>query len=209
MKIWSSWFRKMKRRQAPIYSAVVEVGPSKTQRTQGAVAPLPEPRADDPMSATAPGGLAARSDSPDLPAPRDAAPLAAALRVSEAAASLPCLPPAEPVITLSRTSHDFGEVRLGDYEFWLVSLRNQGDNEAIIREVSGLPSQGFSLWELPVLPVTIPPQGKRIITVRYAPDQAGHKVTASLEITTNDPHAPVKTVLLTGMGGHRLEPESN
>ena len=129
-----------------------------------------------------------------------AAPTATEVCVSEPEVSIPTLTSASPVIRLSRTSHNFGEVLVGDYEYWILTLHNEGENEAIISDVSGLPLRGFSLLELPALPFTIPPHGSRVITVRYAPDLAADKAVASLSITTNDPNFPIQKVLLTGTG---------
>jgi hypothetical protein len=120
--------------------------------------------------------------------------------ISVPEASIPTLTSASPVIRLSRTSHNFGEVLVGDYEYWILALHNEGDNEGIISDISGLPLMGFSLLELPALPFTIPPHKSRFIPVRYAPDLAEHTAVACLSITTNDPDFTIQKVLLTGTG---------
>ena len=89
---------------------------------------------------------------------------------------------------------------MGDDEYWLLALHNEEEKDGIISDISVSPSEGFSLFEPPTLPFTLPPHGSRIIIVRYAPDLAGNKSVASLAITTNDPHSPVQKVLLTGAG---------
>jgi hypothetical protein len=200
MKFWSYFLKKMKRRQTPIYSALIDLDTSDPKTRNIAVSSLPADSADASIAPHERGGMANISDSPDIQAPTYEAPPATEFRVAEVAESLPWLASAGAVIKLSRTSHNFGEVCVGEYEFWILSLHNQGENEAIISEVSGVPLNGFSVLELPALPFTIPPQGNRVITVRYAPDLAGNEVTASLSITTNDPNFPIQTVLLTGIG---------
>jgi hypothetical protein len=115
-------------------------------------------------------------------------------------AGLPPLPGAAAAIRLSRTSHDFGEVCVGEDEYWLLALHNEAEQESKVYDLSGLPSAGFSLFDPPALPFSLPPHGSRIIIVRYAPVLAGDSSAAALSITTNDPHFPVHRVLLTGAG---------
>jgi hypothetical protein len=124
----------------------------------------------------------------------------AATEVSGAEPEASRLTSASPVIWLSRTSHNFGEVLVGDNEYWILTLHNEGENEGIVSDISGLPLGGFSLLELPALPFTIPPHGSRILTVKYAPDLAEHPEVACLSITTNDPNFTIQKVLLTGTG---------
>jgi hypothetical protein len=200
MRFWSYFIKKMKRRQTPIYSTLIDLDISDPKMRNIAISSLPEDSAADGISPHERGEMANLVDSHDLQALTFEAPPTTEFRVSEVAESLPWLSPAAAVIKLSKASHNFGEVCVGTYEFWILSLHNQGENEAIISDVSGVPLNGFSVLELPVLPFTIPPHGNRVITVRYAPDLAGNKATASLSITTNDPNFPIQTVLLTGIG---------
>ena len=190
----------MKRRQTPIYSALIDLDISVPKMRSIAVSSLPEHISDNGISPNERDGMANIPGSHDFQAQTLGAPTATEVRVSEVDASLPTLPSASAVIRLSRTSHNFGEVFVGDYEFWILTLHNEGENEGIISDVSGLPLRGFSLLELPALPFTIPPHGTRVITVRYAPDLAGNKAVAYLSITTNDPDFPIQKVLLTGIG---------
>lgn len=170
----------MKDEQEPIYSAFIDVK-SWTPKAKG----LPDP--------SRPETLAGRSISPQAPG-------APAVRGSQPEAGLPPSPEASAAIRLSRTSHDFGEVCVGEDEYWLLALHNEAEQEGKVYDLSGLPSVGFSLFEPPALPFTLPPHGSRIIIVRYAPDLAGDKSAAALSITTNDPQFPVHRVLLTGAG---------
>jgi len=190
----------MKNRQERIYSALIDLD-SWTPKVRGVSVPSrPETVADQSISSKARGGVANQLVSPDSQAPALAALRATEVRVSQAEASFPPLLAAAAAIRLSRASHDFGEVFVGDDEYWLLALHNDEEKERIVSDISGLPSEGFSLFEPPALPFTLPPHGSRIIIVRYAPDLAGHKSVAALSITTHDPHSPVQKVLLTGTG---------
>ena len=200
MKIYFYLLYKMKRRQTPIYSALIDVAISVPEVRSILVPSLPDAISDNGTAPIERNGVANIPGSQDSDAHTLVTPTATEVCVSEPEASFPTLTLASPVIKLSRTSHNFGEVLVGDHEYWILALHNAGEGEGIISDVSGLPLRGFSLLELPALPFTIPPHGSRVIPVRYAPDLAGHKVVACLSITTNDPDFTIKKVLLTGTG---------
>ena len=175
----------MKRRQKPIYSALRDLG-------------VPDPK---PEGTSVPHGQDGAENTPVSPGSPPEAMVAVpitAVSPSEAEAPTSALPTASPVIRLSRASHDFGEVLKGDCEDWVLTLYNEGKIEGIISGLSGLPLGGFSLVEPPPLPFIIPPHGSRVITVRFAPELAGHKSMAQLSITTNDHGCPILKVVLTG-----------
>ncbi len=115
------------------------------------------------------------NSSPASQAPAVAALRATAAGGSHAEARLPRRRAGSAAIRLSRASHDFGEVSVGEDEYWLLALHNEAEKDGIISDISGLPSEGFSLFEPPPLPFTLPPHGSWIIIVRYAPDQGGTK----------------------------------
>ncbi len=178
----------MRHRQKRIYSALIDLD-SRTPQMRRILGPSgPESNTDQSNS------------SPASQAPAVAALRATAAGGSHAEARLPRRRAGSAAIRLSRASHDFGEVSVGEDEYWLLALHNEAERDGIISDISGLPSEGFSLFEPPPLPFTLPPQGSWIIIVRYAPDQGGNKAAATLAITTNDPHFPVQMVLLTGAG---------
>jgi len=191
---------KMKRRQTPIYSALIDVAISVPEVRSILVPSLPETISDNGIAPIERDGVANIPGSQDSDAHTLAAPTATEVCVSEPEGSIPTLTSASPVIRLSRTSHNFGQVLVGDHEYWILALHNEGENEGIIIDVSGLPLRGFSLLELPALPFTIPPHGSRVIPVRYAPDLAEHTAVACLSITTDDPDFTIQEVLLTGTG---------
>lgn len=200
MNIYFYFSDKMKRRQTPIYSALVDVAISVPKVRSISVPSLPETISDNGIAPIEQDGVVNIPGSQDSDAPTLATPTATEVCVSEPEASIPRLPSASSVIRLSETSHNFAEVLVGDYEYWILTLANEGENEGIISDVSGLPLGGFSLAELPGLPFTIPPHGARVITVRYAPDLVENKSIAYLSITTNDLDYPIQKVLLTGTG---------
>ena len=197
----------MKRRQTPIYSALIDVNISIPKIRSIAVSSRPENISDKGISPNKRDGMANIPGCHDLQAQALGAPVATEVRVPEVDTSLPMLPSPSAVIRLSRASHNFGEVCVGDYEFWILALHNEGESDGIINDISWLPLMGFSLLELPVLPIAIPPHGTQVITVRYAPDLGGNKSAANLSITTNDPVFSIQKVLLTGIGVTALRNE--
>ena len=155
MKIHFYLSDKMKRRQTPIYSALIDVAISVPKLRSISAPSLPETISDNAIAPIERDGVANIPGSQDSDVHTLAAPTATEVCVSEPEASLPTLPSASAVIRLSRSSHNFGEVLVGDYEYWIFTLANEGENEGIISDVSGLPLGGFSLLELPGLPFTM------------------------------------------------------
>ena len=198
MNIYLYFSDKMKRRQTPIYSALIDLAIAVPKVRSIDVPSLPETISANGIAPIEQDGLANIPGTQDSHAYTLAAPTATEVCVAEPEAGR--LTSASPVIRLSRTSHNFGEVLVGDYEYWILALHNEGENEKIVSDISGLPLGGFSLWELPALPLIIPPHGSRILTVKFAPDLAEHPEVACLSITTNDPNFPIQKVLLTGTG---------
>ncbi len=102
----------------------------------------------------------------------------------EAAALTPkviSLAPSE-MVRLSAESYDYGAIVLGDFLDWVVTAHNHRERECTILSLEGLPAQGFSLPDPPVLPQKIPPQGSLALSIRFAPDSEGKKA-ATLTIT--------------------------
>jgi hypothetical protein len=197
----------MKDRQERIYSALIDLDRWIPKVRDVSVPSGPVTMADQRIAPKVLGGAANKPVRPDFQAPGSVA-LGGADRVSQSEGSLPPLLAVAAAIRLSRGSHDFGEVCLGEDEYWLLALHNEAETEGIVSDMSGLPSAGFSLFEPPALPFTLPPHGSRIIIVRYAPDLAGNKAAATLAITTDDPQCPVKKVILTGTGVPARQPHA-
>jgi len=190
----------MKRRQKPIYSAVRDLDISGPQKQETSAPPLPEIVSGNGISPDKPAGGQPPLVSPAAQSNALMAPPATEGRATEAEAISPSLTSASTAIRFAGASHDFGEVWVGGYEYWILSLHNEGDREGIISEISGLPVGEFSLVEPPALPFIIPSRVSRALTVRYAPTLAGHKSVAYLSIATNDRDFPTQKVLLTGRG---------
>ncbi len=172
-------------------------GPKKKETS---APPQPELVSVNGISPDKPDGVGTPSVSPVSQANALMAPPATGGRAAEADAISPPLTSASTAIRFVGASHDFGEVLVGGYEYWILSLHNEGDIEGIISEISGLPVGEFSLVEPPALPFIIPPRVSLALSVRYAPILAGHKSVAHLSITTNDRDFPTQRVLLTGRG---------
>ena len=190
----------MKRRQKPIYSAVKDWDISGPQKQEAPAPPRPELVPGNGISPNKPDGAEPTSVSPVAQTKAFMTPPATEGRVAEIEADSPPLTSASTAIRFAGASHDFGEVLVGENEYWILSLHNEGDIEGIISEISGLPVGEFSLVEPPALPCSIPPRASQALTVRYAPTLAGHKSVAYLSITTNDRDFPTQRVLLTGRG---------
>ena len=109
-------------------------------------------------------------------------------------------PKTQAIINLEGSLHDFGEVLVGGWAEWALTLHNAGEGDGVISAIEGLPSEGFSLMDLPTLPCMIPPHESLVFTVRYAPWQAGESV-ARLSITTNNQNLPVQIIFLIGRAG--------
>jgi len=188
----------MKRRQTPIYSALKGLDIRVPKGRNSPDPPLLEVVPGDGLPPTAGYETPIPLVGPD-PQPPGLIPLAEeGIPAAEAKSTPDTLPSLPAAIRLSAASHHFGEVPLGDTGEWTLTLANEAAGDAIISFLKGLPSDGFSLVEPPSLPLLIPPAGARVLTVRYAPDQAGKRSEAYLSIGTNDPEFHEYQVLLTG-----------
>jgi formylglycine-generating enzyme required for sulfatase activity len=98
---------------------------------------------------------------------------------------------------LSVDSLDFGQVLVKNHEERVLPIHNDGDREFIIESLNGLPSEGFSLVEPPVFPLTVPPHGSLDLKVRFAPDLAGRR-TASFAIVPQEADSAAKEFRLAG-----------
>ncbi|MFQ6091535.1 MAG: choice-of-anchor D domain-containing protein [bacterium] len=102
-----------------------------------------------------------------------------------------------PQIELSETSHDFGQIWVGDSTSWTFTITNQGDYDLIISDVRcDLPD--FVLVT-PAFPQKIYPECSLDVTVSFAPKSVGAKL-CSLVVETNHPVVDVVTLLLEGEG---------
>jgi|GEM_PF-739522 len=102
-----------------------------------------------------------------------------------------------PVITLSATSYDFGDVKLGTYAYWNLVIGNEGEAPLSVDSITSSDSS-FSVLA-PEFPQSVPPGETIEVKVGFFPSEA--KVyQATLSISSNDPDRPEITVSLKGVG---------
>ncbi len=103
-----------------------------------------------------------------------------------------------PRINVSATSHDFGEVTVGDSLEWTLEITNPGDTTVVVERMITHQERVFAVLT-PDLPREIGPEDSLACTIRFVPlkDIA---YTDTLTITSNDPECPIVSVPLTGKG---------
>lgn len=106
--------------------------------------------------------------------------------------------PGEPDIRLSDTSHDFGQINVGQSATWTFTIHNDGGVPLQINSiVSNLAP--FEIISNINYPRTIGPLGQLSVTVRFTPIALGvHE--GYLTIQSNDPDEGTRLVALTGYG---------
>lgn len=102
-----------------------------------------------------------------------------------------------PGIRLSTNFHDYGKVLIGTFEKFHLIIFNESELGLTLEEITGLPSNGFTLCHPPVLPVTIPPNGSQFLQVLFIPEAEGEK-TAILSLTIGNRQRHTLQVILTG-----------
>ncbi|MGA8142119.1 MAG: hypothetical protein WB948_15715 [Desulfobaccales bacterium] len=105
--------------------------------------------------------------------------------------------PSPGIVRLSAESYDYGAILLGDHQDWVVVVHNDGERECTILSLEGLPGQGFTLPDPPMLPQMIPPQGSQALSIRFAPDSEGKKA-ATLAMTVWSQNEQILEVPLRG-----------
>ena len=106
-------------------------------------------------------------------------------------------PENEPDISLSQTTHNFGNVQLGSFSSWTLTISNLGDEALTINSVT---SSGvdFSVTT-PTFPQTIGASGTLPVNIIFEPSGSGSS-TATITITSNDPDEGTVTVNVSGIG---------
>jgi hypothetical protein len=102
-----------------------------------------------------------------------------------------------PDIALSDTSHDYGDVVVGDSLDWIVTIYNQGSGILTVDSVLLDPSEFEIICTS--FPDTIPPSDSIGVTLRFTPVNWG-AVAGSLLIFSNDPDEETLHVAVTGNG---------
>jgi PKD repeat protein len=109
---------------------------------------------------------------------------------------------AEPDISVSPPSKDFGDVLVGSSspaQTFTVSNVGGADLDVYTITITGTNANQFAKQNDNVSGETIAPGGSRTVQVVFGPTSAGAKV-AALSIPSNDPDEPTVTVSLTGVG---------
>jgi|GEM_PF-2331799 len=102
-----------------------------------------------------------------------------------------------PLIDVSPTSLDFGDVNAGQSRDLPLTVRNIGANQLTINSITS-DNQRFTVPSL-TTPLTIAAGGQQTITVRFSPTAAGEQ-RGTLTINSTDPARPSVTVALSGNG---------
>jgi len=102
-----------------------------------------------------------------------------------------------PEINIPVTSHDYGEVAIGDSEIWDVTIESVGSDDL---EVYGVTFTGSDDLTCPdVFPITIPTSEQDQISIIYEPSEVG-PLDAIATVSSNDPVHPEVDLTLTGNG---------
>ena len=106
-----------------------------------------------------------------------------------------------PQISVSSSSLDFGEVRVGDSSFTNLTISNSGSANLIIRQMtfSGADTLDFNTREDKCTGVTLSQSQSCTVQIVFSPHSTGSK-SATLSISSNDPDTPTQTVSLSGSG---------
>ena len=105
-----------------------------------------------------------------------------------------------PHLLLLETSHDFGEVPVGESAGWNLPLQNGGDVNVVVASIQSDCEAFRVTW--PSFPLTVSPQETLFAVVTFEPSTSGHH-TSHLTVVSNDDEGTV-AVNATGVG---LAPE--
>jgi subtilase family serine protease len=100
-------------------------------------------------------------------------------------------------------SYDFNAVALGaDYAKSSFRIINRGSASLILGQavITGSAGTQFKIADDTVSTNVLKPLDSAIITILYSPDAAGVTHEASLDIPSDDPDTPVKSIALKGIG---------
>ena len=103
----------------------------------------------------------------------------------------------EPILELSQTSVDFGEIPVG-YDKSITApalIRNIGTAPMTVSVLTATPSE-FTITNAPALPLTLNPNESASITIKATPTTKGN-LSGNLNIRTNAPASPSANVALS------------
>jgi len=101
-----------------------------------------------------------------------------------------------PVIGVSFTQHDFGNVVMNQSSTANLSVSNTGTGDLTISSIA-FSAGAYSTTA--TLPITLAPNGSTTLPITFSPDTWG-EFPAEMSIHSNDPITPIKTVNLSGYG---------
>ncbi|MFQ6093453.1 MAG: choice-of-anchor D domain-containing protein, partial [bacterium] len=99
------------------------------------------------------------------------------------------------------TSHNFGDVPVGNFAQWTMTVSNVGTGTLV---VSGVGSDNPDFTVAPTS-FTVVPGGSRDVVVTFTPSQ-GEAISGQITVVSNDPDEPMVTVYVMGNG---LVPDIN
>ncbi len=108
---------------------------------------------------------------------------------------------AHPIMDVSPTSHDFGNVQVGTSEMTVVTIQNIGEHPLTVNviELKAGSSTDFCCSEMPTLPAVLGEFESVDVTIAYTPSAVGY-ASGVLQIYSNAPYEPFVEVYLSGMG---------
>jgi len=114
-------------------------------------------------------------------------------------------------IRLSAENYDYGEIVIGSFQQFVLTIFNESNVPVNIERIAGLPARDFKLSNPPVMPFTIPPNGSQFLTVIFTPLTAGEKnLTFSLTVKNHQQklvHISLRGTALAGVKGYFLPPD--
>ncbi len=113
-----------------------------------------------------------------------------------------------PRVRVSPRTLNFGEVQERTSQVETVTIQNKGTADLVIRTLSitDRSSPDFEIDRAPQLPVTVVPESRVRVRIRYSPSGPG-VASGALRMTGNDPDNPVATVSLNGTGTPEPAPQ--
>ncbi|MCK5119878.1 MAG: choice-of-anchor D domain-containing protein, partial [Candidatus Latescibacteria bacterium] len=106
-----------------------------------------------------------------------------------------------PRMALSESTHDFGNVLVGQSTDWTLRVTNEGDGDLILgySMTSENGAFGFDPDRMPPTEPTLAPGDTLEFILRFAPTSSGIQV-GTLTLQNNDPDTPESEIPLTGRG---------
>jgi Abnormal spindle-like microcephaly-assoc'd, ASPM-SPD-2-Hydin len=108
---------------------------------------------------------------------------------------------AQPIIKVAPSSPNFGSVVVGQSRAIVIVITNAGTQTLTVSGISlnAGDSADFTTPSIPTTPFDLSPRRSKRVYISYSPSAEG-AISATLEITSNDPNKPVVNVTLTGNG---------